>query len=274
MPQAPTATDAGTSGRSIDNASRPRSRYREVADNLREEIRRGKHPVGRFLPSEAELGLRFGASRWTVREALRLLDDAGLITRRRGAGSVVRSAEAHVHFGQALHSIDDLMQYTEESDFRLLHTDRLNADQRIAGWLQTRVGTECILLHGVRHGRRSHQIIACTDIYRRASWRGLPSGYASQEEAVRALLEEQFLARIGRIEQTLSALAMPVEAAHELGVAAGSPALRAVRRYFDNSGRLMLVVVALHAGECFSYSMHYKRSDIRQPEPRIASADP
>ncbi|MGA9343415.1 MAG: GntR family transcriptional regulator, partial [Rhodanobacteraceae bacterium] len=203
--------------------------------------------------------------RWTVREALRLLDEAGLVLRRRGAGNVVRSAEAHVHFGQALHSIDDLMQYTEESDFRLLHSDRVSADQRIAGWLQTRVGTECILLHGVRYGRRSRQVIACTDIYRRASWRGLPGGHARQEEAVRALLEEQFLARIGRIEQTLSAIAMPPAAARDLRTAEGSPALRALRRYFDAKGRLMLVVVALHAGEGFSYSMHYERSDIAKP---------
>ncbi|MGA9421932.1 MAG: GntR family transcriptional regulator [Rhodanobacteraceae bacterium] len=274
MPQAPTAAGAGINGSPIKNPSPARSRYREVADSLREQIRRGEHPVGCFLPSEAELGLRFGASRWTVREALRLLDEAGLIARRRGAGNVVRSAEVHVHFGQALHSIDDLMQYTEESDFRLLHTDRLKADQLLAGWLQSRVGAECILLHGVRHGRRSRQIIACTDIYRRASWRGLPTGYARQEEAVRALLEDQFLARIGRIEQTLSALAMPVDAARELGVSAGSPALRAVRRYFDNRGRLMLVVVALHAGEGFSYSMHYERSDIARREPPIVSADP
>ena len=34
-------------------------RYQQIADTLREEIRRGEHAVGRFLESEAELKARF-----------------------------------------------------------------------------------------------------------------------------------------------------------------------------------------------------------------------
>jgi DNA-binding GntR family transcriptional regulator len=266
MPHASITIGGPDDGRIADAVGAGESRYRKVADRLREEIRRGEHPVGRFLPSEAALARRFGISRWSVREALRILEEGGLIQRRRGAGSLVKSAEAHVHFGQAVHSVDDLMQYTETSYFRLLHTDRLPADQQLAGWLQTRVGTECVLLHGVRHGRRTRQTISCTDIYRRASWRGLPAGYTRQEDAVRALLEEQFLERIGRIEQQLSAVPMPAAAARELAVDEGSPALRAVRRYFDRRGRLLLVAVALHAGGAFNYSMRYVRSAMGHAE--------
>ena len=49
-------------------------RYQQIADTLREEIRRGEHAVGRFLSSEAELKARFKVSRHTVRDALRVLD--------------------------------------------------------------------------------------------------------------------------------------------------------------------------------------------------------
>ncbi len=150
-------------------------RYQQIADTLREEIRRGDHAIGHFLASEAELKARFRVSRHTVRDALRVLDELGLIVRRRGAGSVVRNAEVHRHFDQALHSIADLLQYDESSDFHARYTDRLVANQELAGWLQTRLGTECILLHGVRIGRRTRRPIASVYVYRRASWHGLPS---------------------------------------------------------------------------------------------------
>lgn len=237
-------------------------RYQQIADTLREEIRRGEHAVGRFLSSEAELRTRFKVSRHTVRDALRVLDDLGLIARRRGAGSLVRNAEVHRHFDQALRSIADLLQYDESSDFLARYTDRLVADQQLAGWLQTRLGTECILLHGVRVGRGTRRPIASVNVYRRASWHGLPSGHERQEDAIRALLEDQFLARVGRVEQVLSAIAMPAEAAGEVEVPEGSPALRSLRRYFDARDRLMLAVISLHPGASYSYRSEYKRSDI------------
>jgi len=237
-------------------------RYQQIADSLREEIRRGDHAVGRFLSSEAELTKRFRVSRHTVRDALRVLEDLGLIVRRRGAGSLVRNAEVHRHFDQALHSIADLLQYDESSDFHARYTDRLVATQELAGWLQTRLGTECILLHGVRIGRRTRRPIASVYVYRRESWHGLPTGHARQEDAIRALLEDQFLARVGRVEQVLSAIAMPAEAALEVEVPEGSPALRSLRRYFDARDRLMLAVISTHPGGSYSYRSEYKRSDI------------
>lgn len=241
-------------------------RYQQLADTLREEIRRGEHAVGRFLASEAALKSRFKVSRHTVREALRVLEDLGLIARRRGAGSIVRNSEVTRHFDQALHSIADLLQYDESSDFHARYTDRLVADQELAGWLQTRIGTECILLHGVRIGRRTRRPIASVNVYRRASWHGLPTGYARQEDAIRALLEDQFLARVGRVEQTLSAIAMPAEAAAETETPEGTPALRSLRRYFDARDRLMLAVISIHPGGAYSYRTEYRRSDIAQAE--------
>jgi DNA-binding GntR family transcriptional regulator len=260
--------DGGERGREFRDARRGsrRPRYQQIADTLRDEIRRGEHEVGRFLASEAALMKRFQVSRFTVREALRTLDELGLIRRRRGAGSVVRNAEVTRHFDQALHSIADLLQYDESSDFHARYTDRLVADQQLAGWLQTRVGTECILLHGVRIGRRTRRPIASVNVYRRASWHGLPSGHARQEDAIRALLEDQFLARVGRVEQTLSAIAMPAEAAAETETPEGTPALRSLRRYFDARGRLMLAVISIHPGGAYSYRTEYRRSDIAQAE--------
>lgn len=61
-------------------------RYREIADLLRMRLAGGDPGSGRALPSEADLGTEFGASRVTVRRALELLRVEGLVTSRQGSG--------------------------------------------------------------------------------------------------------------------------------------------------------------------------------------------
>lgn len=70
-------------------SSSPRAqRARQVADVLRQQITSGVFGDG-VLPDERTLGVRFGASRNAVREALSLLRAEGLITRRPGVGTTV-----------------------------------------------------------------------------------------------------------------------------------------------------------------------------------------
>lgn len=64
------------------------ARYRQIADDLDLEIRR-QYQVGQRLPGEYELAERFGVNRHTVRHAIDMLIDAGLVARRHGAGTYV-----------------------------------------------------------------------------------------------------------------------------------------------------------------------------------------
>jgi GntR family transcriptional regulator len=59
-------------------------RYKEIADELRR--RATTAAPGSLLPSESELSAEFGASRVTVRRALELVRDEGLISARQGFG--------------------------------------------------------------------------------------------------------------------------------------------------------------------------------------------
>lgn len=66
-------------------------KHSRISQDLLAEIASGKYlPSGR-LPSEAQLVERFGVSRPTVARALRDLQDRGLVERRVGSGSFVRS---------------------------------------------------------------------------------------------------------------------------------------------------------------------------------------
>lgn len=62
-------------------------KYQILADLLREELNRNNGQQGYKLPTELELAQRYQLSRQTVRHALRLLEEDGLIHRRQGSGS-------------------------------------------------------------------------------------------------------------------------------------------------------------------------------------------
>ena len=61
-----------------------------VFEKLLGDIIRGTHPAGSRLPAERELARQLGASRPTLREALRRLGEWNLVEPRRGSGIVVR----------------------------------------------------------------------------------------------------------------------------------------------------------------------------------------
>ena len=87
------------------------TRYAQVARDLAEGIASGRFPVGSLLPTELELAEHYGASRNTVRAALRELQELGLVSRRKKAGTRVEAASASSGYRPSLASIEDLIQF-------------------------------------------------------------------------------------------------------------------------------------------------------------------
>ena len=63
--------------------------YRQIAENLREQIESGKLQPGQQLPTELELREEHGASRNTVRDAIKWLMNLDLVETRPGQGTFV-----------------------------------------------------------------------------------------------------------------------------------------------------------------------------------------
>lgn len=82
-----------------------RHRAERLAGELREQILDGKFGDGRRL-DEGELVARHEASRNTVREALELLRREGLVERKRGAGTTVRTPK----YGHGLDRLSGLAE--------------------------------------------------------------------------------------------------------------------------------------------------------------------
>jgi len=65
------------------------ARYQQIADDLRARIERGEYPRGSRLPTEKELMDHYDASRNTIRDAVRLCVNLGLVQPQAGRGTFV-----------------------------------------------------------------------------------------------------------------------------------------------------------------------------------------
>ncbi|WP_440976812.1 histidine utilization repressor [Pseudoxanthomonas winnipegensis] len=83
-----------------------RSLHQRIRDDIEGRIHSGEWPPGHRIPSEHALMAQYGCARMTVSKVLSLLADAGMIERRRRAGSFV--ARPHPHIEQVALDIPDI----------------------------------------------------------------------------------------------------------------------------------------------------------------------
>jgi GntR family transcriptional regulator len=61
-------------------------RYHQIAEELKGRVLSGTYAAGRLLPSESDMSAEFSVSRVTIRKALEVLRDIGLVDARQGFG--------------------------------------------------------------------------------------------------------------------------------------------------------------------------------------------
>ena len=66
-------------------------KYKEIAIALKKKIVEGEFKEGELLPDQETLAKMYQTSRVTVRKAIQLLIDEGLLYTRRGSGTYVRT---------------------------------------------------------------------------------------------------------------------------------------------------------------------------------------
>jgi DNA-binding FadR family transcriptional regulator len=117
---------------------RPANLARAVTTELVNRIVDGVHQPGTALPPEPILGDGFGVSRTVVREAVKLLQEKGLVQVRQGAGTIVQEPamwdmldelvlSASIAKDEGLVILDDVVVTR-----RLLESDMANVAARVA----------------------------------------------------------------------------------------------------------------------------------------------
>lgn len=231
-----------------------------IADTLIQGILHGKYPLGAVLPGETEMAQHYGISRHTARDAMRLIEATGMITRKRRVGSTVVSNQLPMRYNQRIQSVGDVLQYGNASRLKVTESSVVLLDAAVANLLKLKAGSPCMLLKGIRYQRHDNRPFAYSEIH-------FPVASAAQRErmldpAVATLLfvRKVDTPHLSCIEQTLMAEAASKKLAAILKVRPGTAMLKSMRIYVGSSGRITAAATTWHTGDLFSYSTTLTKS--------------
>lgn len=84
--------------------------YLQVIDKMKRDIESGTYKEKEKLPSEFQLSKLLGVSRATLREALRILEEENVVTRRHGVGTFVNSKPIYSSGIEELTSVTSMIK--------------------------------------------------------------------------------------------------------------------------------------------------------------------
>ena len=245
-------------GMEIERSAAPL--YRRVLQALKDELLAGTYPVGTQLPTEAELGSRFGVSRHTVREALRHLREDNLVTSRQGAGTTVCRFAVPQPYVHEVGSIDDLVAYAAGTQYRTDSSATVTLDGALAKRLGAALGERWLRIEGYRYAPGQALPICWTEVFVPAGYAGVGLMLGRRPGPIYRWIEDMYGERIAEVEQSLRATTAPAEIAPTLEIAGGSTVVE-VRRVYRLAARTVAEVsFNLYPAERFSYSMTLRRS--------------
>jgi GntR family transcriptional regulator len=226
-----------------------------VRDRLSAEIATGVTPPGTKLPPEPELAAELGVSRATLREALRSLEEDGLITRTPGAGTFV------THRPRLTNNLDVNFSVTEaiaaaggQPGTRVLRIWSEVADAEHAERLRLAVGDPVVSLERIRTAN-GRPVVYSQD--------SLPAALIHDSEALQELttasiydlLERKF----GIVVQHGVAVLRPARAdrlvAAKLGVPRGTIMMAIKQVDYDDGGRPVLFSREYHLADAFEFAV-------------------
>ena len=235
-----------------------KSHYAILARSLLRDIERGRYPVGSLLPTEEQLAEQHGLSRHTVREAIRKLQDAGLISRRKGVGTRVKSNTITARYAHSCASISDLFHYANEVKLVVGPAVEVKTDAMLADTLRCGKGQIWLKYEGLRHARGSAVPICYTDLYVHGEFASIREQIRRSPGPVYALIEKHFAEKVHEVRQEFRAVSIPARVAQRLGVRPGTAGLSIARHYMSADDRVLEVALNLYPADRFSYSMRLR----------------
>lgn len=249
--------DVGGRGRP-EEAEALTPRYRVIYQELLASIRDGHYAVGSLLPPELELCRRYAASRHTIREAVRLLTESGMVSRRPGVGTRVETTRATTRYTQEISRLEDLFQYIKHATLQVLSVKLLRIGARRAQWLESDPESRWLNIIAIKLLQDQDAPVAYSEVYVHPDYSAVGSDVGKIKLPLSLLIERRFSKRIIQVRQEFSATPIKGETAAKLKIRPGTAGLVITRKYYGEMQSLMLMTITTFPYNKMKYSMSLK----------------
>jgi GntR family transcriptional regulator len=240
------------------------TRWAIIAKLLAQRIIQGAYPVGTVLPNETDLAEQFGVSRSTIRAALGELQQSGMISRRRNAGTRVESLHplrGPESYNQTIATIEDVVQFGAQTNRQVQEIATEIVDDRLAALLCCPIGQSWLRVSSLRTTPGQAAPPLCwTDVYVAPIFAPLVrERIGSYPGLVSTLIEEFAGHRTAEIRQRITAIGVPKHLAGPLVTKPDAHALEITRCYLDAKERVFILSRSVHPAGRFSHETRLER---------------
>lgn len=257
QPGGPRGAPSGRAGSAM-TGRRVLPRYVRIAEALRTRIRSSRGGLPSRLPSEHALCRQFRVSRMTVRQALDLLRQEGLLSRRVGRGTFTAPLVAERRL-RVIGSVEDMLALGNETRFKGLDRAVIPAPAEVAAALRLAPGAPLLRVSGVRDGDDG-PFQHVTAYLPEALGRGILAADLSGTSVIGAV-ERELGVSVKYIEQSIEVVRCPRAVSQLLAAPPGAPILRFRRTYFSEEGAPLEHAVTYHWTLRYPYAMTLYRSE-------------
>ncbi len=228
--------------------------YQRVADRIANRIYDGHWRPGEPIPNEFALAEEFAVSQGTIRKAMSVVEETGLVDRQQGRGTFVRKLSeerSYYHFFRLAHPGGE--RVTPEPDQETVFTRSANEHER--DWFSLKSKDQVTVIERLRcvDGIRatSEHIVVPADLFH-----GLATLPESLPQALYPFYHQQYGIFVLRAEEYISAIAADKKTATDLSVAVGSPTLQVNRTAFDMKDRAVEIRTSRFRADLFQYNIN------------------
>jgi DNA-binding GntR family transcriptional regulator len=231
------------------------TRYVELARHIVQDIAQGVHSVGSSLPNEHQLAQQHGVSRGTVRAAMRIVQDLGLVSRKKRAGTRVEPFQLPREYSPSISSIEELTQFGQSARRTVQLMQELVVDLELGKRLGMQPGTRWLRIGTLRADPSTpNRSLSWSDVYLEAeTGKKIRHLVRNSNELICNLVQRATGRIIVEVQQRIRAIGIPKELAKRLDTEPGAHALEITRSYLDQDGALVEIVVSVHPGDRFAY---------------------
>jgi GntR family transcriptional regulator len=230
----------------------------QVSEEIRVMLSGGGLHPGDQLPTEAELAGRFDVGRTTIREALKLLEQDGLVDVRHGLGRFVAALPSVVRPVTSLESVTEMMTHLGYVvTNRVLSVTEGPASDEEAQELQLSQGATVIRLERLRL-QGEDPLIYSVDVLPADLLSGPSSGRDWTGSLLDVLDHEGF--RVVSASAQIRAVMLPRSIRRRAGLDSSRPWLLMVQLNVTEVGRPVIYSRDYHRGDAFTFHVLRRRS--------------
>jgi DNA-binding GntR family transcriptional regulator len=234
----------------VINRSSPVPLYFQVAEQLERAIADGELAPGDRIANEVTLASELGLSRPTMRQAIQLLVDKGLLVRKRGVGTQV--VHGQIRRPVELTSLhDDLRRAGEGPHTDVLACQRVEADELVAQELRLPAGSPVWTLERLRFA--GDEPLALMHNFLPVDVLDLDAVDLTAFGLYECLRQAGVQLRVAN--QRIGARRAEAREARLLGERRGSPLLTMTRTAFDSTGRAVEYGTHVYRPERYSFEV-------------------